>query len=293
MNTSRFRVETSFLVSLLVAAPGAFGDSVCNAGYRDTTAAERAKMTATLETIRSAMPAPAAGWVISGDDAISVPQSLCQDYAKVPLDYRYTRHYSEVGNAEQRMKLMNDQAALQAAAYQKKQPRLEAIQAQMQAVVAQQIPLLQKGDVAGAEKYNAQIAKLQDEYQKVADEGSNPEATEAAYKELNLDTELTISVSVNPLTARVPADAKPAALPARAKSAYRWHVEDTNSSNDHAQVHFGTWFKRPDGTLQPMPRKGAPFSAAHGFTIEVIGDPERVTKTLAAIDFAKVAAVLE
>ena len=32
---------------------------------------------------------------------------------------------------------------------------------------------------------------------------------------------------------------------------------------------------------------------AHGFTIEVIGDPERVTKTLAAIDFAKAAEVLD
>ncbi len=56
--------------------------------------------------------------------------------------------------------------------------------------------------------------------------------------------------------------------------------------------YFGTWFRRPDGTLQPSVRQGAPFSAAHGFSIEVTGDPERVTRTVAAIDFARIASVL-
>lgn len=284
---------TAAALAVLAIAPTALADAPCYAGIRDITAAENAKMTGVLETIRSALPAPPAGWVISGDDAISVPQSMCQDWAKVPLDYYFTRHYRQVGDAEQRQKLLDAEGARQAELYKQKQPRLEAIQARMEKLNAQQIALLQKGDFAGADKYSTQIASLQDEYQKVADEGNDPAAMDAIGKEMNRDLELSISVRVNPLTAGTPTEAKPAPVPAGAKSAWRWHVEDTSRSEDHALYYFGGWFKRPDGTLQPVARQGAPFSAAHGVTLEIIGDPERVTKTVAAIDFAKITSVLK
>jgi hypothetical protein len=222
-----------------------------------------------------------------------VPQSLCQDYAKVPFDYYFTRWYRNVADAEQKQKPVMDLAAMEADAFKKKQPRLEAIQAQMEAIVAKQVPLLQKGDYAGAQKYNAEVERLQAEYQRIADEGSNPEAMEAAAKEANRDVELTISVRVNPMTARTPDQAKPTTRPSGAGSAYRWHVEDEKQSNDHALYYFGTWFKRPDGTYQPSVRAGAPFSAAHALSIEVVGDPARVTQTVAAIDFAKVTSALK
>lgn len=279
-------------IAFIATAPAALGDSPCYADYRDTTAAERAKMTAVLETIRSALPAPPAGWVLPSDDTISVPQSFCQDFAKVPFMYGYSRLYRQVGDAEQRNKLMDDQAAIQAEIYKKKQPRLEAIQAQIEALVAKQVPYFQKGDVAGAQKYSAEIEKLQAEYQKLAEEGIDEAAMTAASKEMNRDLELTIRVEVNPVTARTPDEAKPTTRPAGSGSAYRWHVEDENSSNDHALYYFGTWFKRPDGSFQPSVRQGAPFSAAHAISIEVIGYPERVTQMLAAIDFAKVASVV-
>lgn len=294
MYTNRAPARCVCLFTLIVAAPAAFADSPCYADYRDTTAAERAKMTAVLETVKSALPAPPAGWTLSGDDAVSVPQSMCQDYAKVPLDYYYTRYYRNVGDAEARQKPLMDQATIEAEAYKKKLPRLEALQAQIEALVAKQIPLLQKGDVAGADKYSAQIEKLQAEYQRVADEGTNPATMDAAAKEANRDMELTIRVMVNPMTARTPEEAKPIAPPAGAKSAFRWHVEDENQSTDHALYYFGTWFKRPDGTLQPSVRQGIPFSAgAHGLTLEVSGDPQRVTQTVAAVDFAKIVAALK
>jgi hypothetical protein len=141
-------------------------------------------------------------------------------------------------------------------------------------------------------KYSAEIEKLQAEYQKLAEEGIDEAAMTAASKEMNRDLELTIRVDVNPMTARTPDEAKPTTRPAGSGSAYRWHVEDENSSNDHALYYFGTWFKRPDGSFQPSVRQGAPFSAAHAISIEVIGYPERVTQMLAAIDFAKVASVV-
>jgi hypothetical protein len=287
------RRELISAIAFIATAPAALGDSPCYADYRDTTPAERAKMTSVLETIRSAMPAPPAGWVLMSDDAISVPQSLCQDYAKVPLDYSFSRLYRNVSEAEQKNKPINDLAAAQAEAYKKKQPRLEAIQAQMEAIVAKQIPLIQKGDIAGAEKYNQEMDRLQTEYKTLADEGNDTEAMDAAAKEANRDVELTISVRVNPMTARTPAEAKQMTRPAGSGSAYRWHVEDESQSTDHALLYFGTWFKRPDDSFQPSVRAGAPFSAAHALSIEVTGDPARVTQTLAAIDFAKVASVLK
>jgi hypothetical protein len=281
------------LLALLSFGSAAVADSVCNAGYRDTTPAERARMASVMETIRGALPAPATGWVIGGDESLSVPQSLCQDYAKVPLNYGFSRLYRNAAGAEQQMKTLNDAAAIEAETYKKKQPRLEAIQAQLEATVARQVPLFEKGDIAGAQKYDAEIARLQAEYQKVADEGNNPAALEAAAKQANRDSELTITVHVNPMTLSTPPQAKPTARPAGAGSAYRWHVEDESQSNDHALYYFGAWFKRPDGTLQPSVRAGAPFSAAHAITVEVTGDPVRVTQTLAAMDFGKIASSLK
>jgi hypothetical protein len=281
------------LFSLLASGPAALADSPCYAGYRDTTAAERAKMTVILETVKSAMPPAPAGWQISSGEDLSVPQSLCQDFAKVPFDYGFSRYYQNVDGAQQKQKLFDEQAAIEAAAYKKKQPRLEAIQAKMEKVSAQQVAVIQKGDFAGAEKFNAEIAKLQAEYQQVADEGNDPKRMEALSKEMNRDSELTIAIRVNPMSARVPPEAKPTTVPAGAKAAYRWHVEDSSSSNDHALYHLGTWFKRPDGSFQPSVRQGAPFSAAHAITVEVTGESQRVTQALAAIDFAKIASTLK
>jgi len=280
-------------LALFTTASMAIADSPCNRGIRDTTPAERAKMTGVLQAVKDALPAPPAGWVIQSQETISVPQSWCQDYAQVPLEYDFTRHYRRVDDAEQRQKLLDDQSARLVEAYKQKQPRLEAIQAKMEKLNAQQIALLQKGDIAGSEKYSTQIAALQEEYQSVADEGNDPAAMDAVSKEMKRDLELTISVRVNPMTASDPAGAKPMAAPAGAKSAWRWHVEDESQSTDHALYYFGTWFKRPDGTFQPSVRQGAPFSAAHGFTLEIIGDPERVTQTISAFDFEKAASALK
>lgn len=293
MKIKRLRRGLIGAIAIAAIAPAALGDAPCYAGYRDTTPAERAKMTSVLKTIESALPAPAAGWVLVNNDEISVPQSFCQDMAKVPFDYGFSRYYQQVGDQEQRNKLLNDQAAIEAEIYKKKQPRLEAIQAQMEAIVAKQVPLFQKGDIAGAQKYDAEIQRLQAEYQKLADEGIDPAAMEAVAKEMSRDLNLTIFVRVNPMTARTPDDAKPTARPSGSGSAYRWHVEDESRSEDHALYYFGTWFKRPDGSYQPSVRQGAPFSAAHGLSIEVIGYPDRLTQTLAAIDFAKVASVVK
>ena len=105
------------LIALLITTPDAIADSVCNKGNRDTTPTERAKMTAVLQTVKDAMPAPSEGWAISSDDVISVPQSLCQDYALVPIDYGFNRLYRQFGDAEQRQKLMDDQSARLVEAY--------------------------------------------------------------------------------------------------------------------------------------------------------------------------------
>jgi len=120
-------------------------------------------------------PPTPAGWQIVSDDEISVPSSICRDVESRPWNYGFTRTFRQVGDAEARQKVMEDAAAASAAAFELKQPRLDAIMARMTKFNEQMVALVQKGDYAGAEALNVKMAKLQEEYQKVADEGDDEE----------------------------------------------------------------------------------------------------------------------
>jgi hypothetical protein len=60
MGTNPFCAHTAWLVALFVISPAALGDAPCDAGFRDVTPAERARITAALQSVKSALP-PAAG----------------------------------------------------------------------------------------------------------------------------------------------------------------------------------------------------------------------------------------
>ena len=62
---------------------------------------------------------------------------------------------------------------------------MDALMAQMQALSARQVALVQKGDMAGAEKLNHEMAKIQEQYKKVAEEGDSEATIAAAGKESN------------------------------------------------------------------------------------------------------------
>ena len=77
MRGIRFRVSlVAYALVALADTSGALAVGVCNKGFRDTTAAERATLTAVLEAVKKALPAVPTGWVILGDDEVSVPRSL-------------------------------------------------------------------------------------------------------------------------------------------------------------------------------------------------------------------------
>jgi len=287
MYTSRFRAEIVFLVSLLAVAPAALGDAPCNAGFRDTTPAERAQVTAVLKAMQGALPPAPEGWIIVVDPAneISVPDRICGDGERSPWPYGFTRSYKQVAGVESRMKLVEDQAANQQAAMARQKPRIDAALAKYQSVMNRQMALNQKGDYAGAEKLNPQLLAAQKEYEAILNEVYNPEAMAATDKEFNKDYEMSISVRVNPGSESVAPGAKSIAPPAGAKAALRWHVETEQASTDRALYLFGAWTAGANGRWIAGSRAGASPAAAHAIAVLVSGDPARVTSTIATIKF--------
>lgn len=293
MTTSPFRAGIACLASLLAAAPAALADSACNAGIRDTTPAERAQITGVLKATQAALPPAPEGWIIVVDPSneIFVPAKMCRDHEAAPWSYGFTRTYRQVADAESRNKLLVDQAAAQRLALDQRKTRLDAAMAKYQAIMKQQMALNQKQDYAGAEKLQPQLEAAQKEYETLISEATDPAAAAATDKAFNRDLEMTIAVAVNPAVQRAGQGAKAVAPPAGAKSAHRWHVETETESNDQALYLFGAW-KPGQGGMQPTLRTGVAPSGAHGLSVVVSGDPERVTQTVAAINFAKLATVV-
>ena len=287
MNTSQFRAEIAFLVSLLAVTPAAFGDAPCHTDYRDTTPAERSQITGVLKTMQSALPPAPEGWIIVVDPAneISVPDRICKDTEKSPWNYGFTRTYKQVAGVEARGKLIEDQAASQKAAMEQRQPRLDAAQAKYQKITNQITELNQKQDYAGAEKLAPQLRAAEKEYEAILNEVYDPAAAAATDKEFNRDFEMSISVKVNPRLESVGQGAKAIAPPARAKSAQRWHVENEQESTDRALYLFGPWTADASGKWSAGSRAGASPTAAHAISVLVSGDPARVTSTIPTIKF--------
>jgi hypothetical protein len=288
MNTSQFRAEIAFLVALFAIAPTALGDSPCLADYRDTTPAERAQITGVLKAMQSALPPAPEGWIIVVDPAneISVPSRICRDKEKSPWNYGFTRTYKQVDGVEARGKLIEDQAASHQAAMEQRKPRLDAAQAKYQKITDQINALIQKKDYAGAEKLAPQLRAAEKEYEAILAEVNDPAAAAASNKEVNRDFEMSISVYANPRLESVGEGAKAIALPAHAKSAQRWHVENENESTDHALYLFGAWTADASGKWRGGSRAGASPPAAQAISVLVSGDPARVTKTIPTIKFA-------
>jgi hypothetical protein len=270
-------------------------DAPCIAGFRDSTPAERARMTAILETAKKALPPAPAGWQIGGYEEISVANSVCRDGENIPWSYGVSRNYTRVDDYEARQQVMRDAAAHAAAEQAKKQPRMDALMAQMQALSQRQVTLVQKGDMAGAEKLNHDMVKLQAEFQKVADEGDSQAQIAAAGKAQDRDLHMTISVRVNETAKPLASGATSFALPAGSSVAQRWtRAGDTErSAEGHALVLFGTWNRvEPKKSWMAARRANAVPTAAHVISVEVVGDPARIDPLLQAIDFKSLATAL-
>jgi hypothetical protein len=279
---------------LITGASTARADAPCDAGFRDSTAAERAQMTAILQAAKNALPSAPAGWQIGGYEVISVAGSVCRDVENRPWNYGISRQYDRIDDYEARQKEFQDAAALAAAEQKKKQPRLDAVMAKMQKLSEQQIALVQNSDMAGAEKSNYEMAKLQEEYGKIAAEGDSEAQIAAAGKKMNRDIGISISVQVNPTSGSQDAGARSFALPPGAVAALRWDEtgDPNNADQGHALVLFGKWTRTKDVTWRPSLRPNAAPTAAHVISVKVMADPTRIDSVLQAIDFKSLATAL-
>ena len=268
----------------LAAAPIARSDAPCNKGFRDSTPAERGTMTAVLQAAKKALPPAPAGWVIVGDDQISVTTNLCRDYEGAPWGYKFNRHYQRVDDQDARNKIIADAAAAAAAAQKLKQPQLDAIMAKQEKLVQSQIALIEKGNLAGAGAMNEEMAKLQDDYKKILDEGDSDEQMAASLAEASRDMTMYIAVGVNSNQVTPDASAKPIPLPPGARAAFRWSTTQGNMTEDHALILLGQWRSAAEGSWKRMLHPEMPPTAAQVISILITADPERLAAVIASID---------
>jgi hypothetical protein len=263
---------------------GAFGDGPCNKGFRDSTPAERAAVTAVLQAAKNALPPAPTGWVIVGDDQISVARSLCRDYEGAPWGYDFNRHYQRVDDQDARNKIMADAAAAAAAAQAQKQPRLDALMARMEKLSKTQVALVEKGDITGAAALNEGMAKLQEQYKAVLDEGDNNAQMAASFAEASRDQQMYISVVVNSNQVTPDNDATVMPPPAGARAAYRWSYTRDGVTEDHVLMLLGQWRPMADNVWKRVLHPEMAPTAAQVMTIKVTADPGRMAGILGAIN---------
>ncbi len=254
MQSGKFLVMAACVAVAVSAPPMAHSDGPCNKGFRDSTPAERATMTTVLQVAKKALPPAPTGWVILGDDQISVTTSLCRDYEGAPWSYDFNRSYQRVDDQEARNKIIADAAAASQAALALKQPRLDAAMAKMEKIVAKQVALVEKGDMAGAQAINEEMAKAQEDYQKIMDEGDSQAQMNTSLAKASRDQSMFINVVVNSNQEVPDASAKKIPLPPGALAAFRW-----DTSRDQVPSETCADSCRPMAS-QPGWRPGSVFS---------------------------------
>ena len=274
-------------VAAMCATTMARADAVCVKDVRAVTPAEKARMTAILEIAKASLPPAPAGWQIGGYEEISVIGSICRDYETKPWSYGISRTYNRIDDREARDKKFRETALQVNAAQAQKQPRMDAVMKQMEALTKRQVALIQKGDMAGATKLNFEMEKLQGEYKKIADEGNSEALIAAAGKEMTRDTTMSISIHINTMSVHKRAGSTNITLPPGAFLAQRWvepEDEDDNAEG-HGIVLFGTWRTGPPTHWTAPARAGAVPTAAHVISIDFSGDPSRIEPMLQAVNY--------
>jgi hypothetical protein len=279
-------------IMLASIASAARADAPCDKGFRDSTPAERATMTAVLQTAKKALPPAPTGWVVQGDDQISVVNNLCRDYEGAPWNYHFNRSYQRIDDQEARNKIIADAGAASQAAYALKKPRLDAAMAKMEKIVAKQVALIEKGDMAGAQALNGEIAQAQADYQKIMDEGDSQAQFEAAAAKASRDQTMYINVQVNADHELPDAGAKTIPLPPGALAAFRWSTGQQQVPEDRALILVGPWQSAADGTWKRIRHGAMAPVAAQVMSIRITADPGRIAGIIGSIDVKSLAAAL-
>lgn len=293
MTSLRLRQLARLIVALCGAAVlPVHADGECGKGYVDTGAAERAVMTHVMETALRALPAAPDGWVIPGDDRISIPQSLCQDYADHPWGYAHTRYYQRVAGQAERDAALQHAADVAQTELAQKQPQIDALMARMNELTQQSVAAMQQGDYARAEALGAEVQKVGDEYTQLLDSGEANAVMQATSRTISRDMTMSIDLRANSRRETLPENSHPATPPAGAYAAYEWQTETGDVQESHELVLFGHWHTVAPGMQEPEQRPGASMAQAHVFSVEVMADKSRMADAVNAIDFASIAALL-
>ncbi len=276
----------------LLVATTANGDGDCVKGYRDITEAERGTMNAVLETAKKAIPAPPAGWVLRGDDSVSLATTICIDQEAGPWTYELMRYYQRVDDQEARNKILEKAATDLAAQMAAKQPRLDALMAKIQAQSQEAAAAAQSGDYTRIESINKEMQKTSEEYQKVVEEGGTTAKMNAAAAEASRDQEMSVVVRVNSGFEFPSPEAQRLPPPSGAQSAYRWSEKRGSVQEAHALVLLGQWQPSSEGGLQAKLSPNAAAPAAQAISVRVVTDESRLSPTLDATDFNALASTL-
>jgi hypothetical protein len=287
-------IAASWAMAAFLVASSAQGDGVCYRGYRETTADERATMTAVLEAVKGALPPAPEGWVVLGDDALSITENICGDYAIIPWQYEFGRSYQRVDDQEARQQKLEAAGELMRADMAAKQPRLDAITARSQVLGAELGAAAEKGDYARADEINQEIFAGSEEYKRILDEGDATERMNALYAEMNQDLQMSVRASINPLTASPPAEGASAIdVPAGATSAFRWSTTSGDVQEDQLVIFFGEWRTTPEGFLTTVrPEGSANLVEPRTIMVQVTAHAGRIAGIVDAINFEALASTL-
>ncbi len=282
----------AFATLLLTSA--SYGDSVCYRGNRDTTADERATMTASLEAVRGTLPPAPEGWILQGDETLSIIENICGDYAIIPWQYEFGRHYRRVDDMEERQKKMDAAGEIMRADMAAKQPRMDAMIARSQVLGAELAAAAEKSDHARVEEINQEMFAVSEESTRIMEEGDAKERMNALFAEASRDMEMSVRATINPMRASPREEgASDFALPAGATSAYRWSDTSGDLQEDQVLIFFGEWRTTPEGLLAPVrPDGSADMVKPHAIMVQVRAHRGRIAGIVGAINFEALAATL-
>lgn len=292
MNTAQRALTMSLVLAVAMQATTAHADGGCTKGWRDVTAGERATMMAVVDTAKKGLPPAPEGWVVRGEDSVTMPTTLCLDQEGAPWTYEISRSYYHAAVQEARNEVITSAAADMAAQMEAKQPRIDALTAKMNTLGAELAAAAEKADYARTEELGKQMQKLSDEYKAILEEGGTTEKMNAVAAEASRDLDMRIVVRVNALYASHGLNAEPLRPPAGAQSAFRWTEQGGGVSEGHALVLLGPWQPRGDGSLQAVPPANAPPPSAQVISVAVSADESRLASTLDAIDLSGLAQAL-
>ena len=266
-------------------------DAECFRGYRDTTADERAAMTAVLQNALRALPPAPEGWVLVSDDSLYVRPSVCRDDEAEPWSVQFSRDYQRIDDLDERNKILDEAGAKMKASMQAKQPRIDAVMARVQALSAAAVAAAEKGDFAKVDALNIELEQATAEMEQIMAEGGTFEQLDAANEEASRDRSLRIAVVVNPSHESLGAGAERMSVPPSAEQAYRWRETRGDVTDETALLLFGRWQSTGDA-MAPVSRPNAAPTAAQAISVRITADETRMQSVLDAIDFEALAASL-